>query len=427
MTRITLVSLLFLSLLSMPSAAAGLPGLNATAYADRACGAIETGLAGGDIELAEEFVSLLETGAYDRHAPLRRAMVRRVSDSLSSRAAESGTASIARMRQQGLQELLERIRKAPTKAVQARAIKPLRLPADEAGHLTLAEWWYLNGHLADEAGRPYGYELCFFRVRPGIYFAHVAITDVEGKQFYRLRKYYSPLECRTPRDRLDLAYGDRQSLLRTGNFEYKIAGDTGTASLELALRSIKTPMLVNGNGLIDMPEGTFSYYYSMTRLATEGHLTVGGRTFRVTGLSWMDHQWGNFVTIGVGWDWFSAQLADGRDFNIFCFRKGNRSLAQFVNCLDASGQLTSERGASIKRLAWWKSPTTGHKYVTHFQVSLSGDRTLDIKSRLDDQEMPGHRLDPAPTYWEGKCQAVMLGADPVEGLSYCEQFPYPEK
>ena len=427
MTRTTLAALLFLSMLAAPAAAAGLPGLTATAYADRACGAIETDLAGGEIGLAEEFVSLLESGAYDRLAPLRRAMVRRVSESLSARLTEPGTASVARMRQQGLEDLLARIRKAPTGAVRTKAVEPLRLPVDEAGHVKLAEWWYINGHLADESGKPYGYELCFFRVRPGIYFAHVAVTDVDGKQFYRLRKYYSPLECRTPRDRLDIAYGDRQSLLRTGNFEYKIAGDTGTASLELSLRSVKAPMLVNGNGLIDMPEGTFSYYYSLTRLATEGRLTVGGRTFRVTGLSWMDHQWGNFVTIGVGWDWFSAQLADGRDFNIFCFRKGSRNLSQYVNCLDADGKLTSGRSAGVKRLAWWRSPTTGRRYVTHFQVTLPGDRTLDITSRLDDQEMPGHRLDPAPTYWEGKCQAVLLGASPVEGLSYCEQFPYPEK
>ncbi|MBI4871385.1 MAG: hypothetical protein HY814_07445 [Candidatus Riflebacteria bacterium] len=403
--------------------AGGIPFPGTTGYLSRSSAAVDDGLAKRDLSLADEFASLLEAGAYDKLPVLRTGMTNRVLRSLASRSpALQGTGDGART---PLAALTERIRKASAARPRVQAVQPLTLPADEGAHLRLAEWWYLNGHLQDDAGRPYGYELCFFHVRPGIAFAHIAVTDVEGRRFHRLRKYFSPFQCRIPRDKLELAYGDKQSLSRIGDFLYRARGDTGDAALDLQLQLVKQPMMVNGNGLIDMPEGTFSYYYSLTRLQTEGHLVLDGKRFRVAGVSWMDHQWGNFVTIGVGWDWFAVQLRDGSDLNIFSFRQGKRQKAQFINRTEASGQLTSWRSIGIERLAFWKSPVTGYRYVTHFRLKLPDGRPLEIRARLDDQEMPGHALDPAPTYWEGKCVARLGGKPEVMGLSYCEQFPYP--
>ena len=35
----------------------------------------------------------------------------------------------------------------------------------------------------------------------------------------------------------------------------------------------------------------------------------------VTGTAWIDHQWGDFISIASGgWDWYSVHLDDGRDF-----------------------------------------------------------------------------------------------------------------
>src|SRR5437762_5562885 len=60
------------------------------------------------------------------------------------------------------------------------------------------EWWYFTGNLREKTtGRKFGYQLTFFRsafVVPGatrpsawgmtdIYFAHAAISDIDGKQF----------------------------------------------------------------------------------------------------------------------------------------------------------------------------------------------------------------------------------------------------
>src|SRR4051812_30937083 len=59
------------------------------------------------------------------------------------------------------------------------------------------EWWYYTGHLRDAAGHRFGYQLTFFRsaFRPqpivrespwamtDLYFAHAAISDIDGKTF----------------------------------------------------------------------------------------------------------------------------------------------------------------------------------------------------------------------------------------------------
>jgi predicted secreted hydrolase len=58
------------------------------------------------------------------------------------------------------------------------------------------QWWYFTGHLSDEQGREFGFELTFFVVgvqkknyrsefgTNAIYISHFAVTDVAGKKFY---------------------------------------------------------------------------------------------------------------------------------------------------------------------------------------------------------------------------------------------------
>src|SRR5271157_4151970 len=58
------------------------------------------------------------------------------------------------------------------------------------------QWWYFTGHLFDEKGREFGYELTFFVVGVqkrhyeskfgvnNIYISHFAVSDVQGKKYY---------------------------------------------------------------------------------------------------------------------------------------------------------------------------------------------------------------------------------------------------
>jgi len=59
----------------------------------------------------------------------------------------------------------------------------LSFPRDHGSHpdATL-EWWYWTGHLQSDDGRPYGFQLTFFRLRD-LHLAHFAWSDVGGGSF----------------------------------------------------------------------------------------------------------------------------------------------------------------------------------------------------------------------------------------------------
>jgi hypothetical protein len=91
-----------------------------------------------------------------------------------------------------------------------------------------------------------------------------------------------------------------------------------------------------------------SHYYSITRLATRGKLTVGGRTLEVTGTSWFDREFSTsqLAPDQVGWDWFSLQLSDGSDLMLYVMRLKDGSLDPA-----SSGTLVDPQGRA-RHLKW---------------------------------------------------------------------------
>src|SRR5581483_9101579 len=101
-------------------------------------------------------------------------------------------------------------------------------------------------------------------------------------------------------------------------------------ALHLELRDEKPPALHHGGYITYPPEGG-SYYYSRTRLAASG--TLNGES--VSGIAWMDHQWGNFVIAARGgWDWYSLQLDDDTELMLYVLR-------------DAAGATTAVYGSYV--------------------------------------------------------------------------------
>ncbi len=90
-----------------------------------------------------------------------------------------------------------RIEEVPSEDEFARAFAPrsFTFPIDHGPHLDYqTEWWYFTGNLESVEGQHYGYQLTFFRrglspeatlressfATNQVYFAHLALTDVEG-------------------------------------------------------------------------------------------------------------------------------------------------------------------------------------------------------------------------------------------------------
>jgi hypothetical protein len=95
---------------------------------------------------------------------------------------------------------------------------------------------------------------------------------------------------------------------------------TGTP-IALDVRFVQNgpPLLVWGTGCEEVnPGGTTplernNYYYSFTRLAASGTITIDGESVPVEGTTWMDHEYGYFGSAGAGPNWVlqDMQLDNG--------------------------------------------------------------------------------------------------------------------
>src|SRR5947207_3668385 len=96
------------------------------------------------------------------------------------------------------------------------------------------------------------------------------------------------------------------------------------------------PPLHNGHGLLPFSNLGFSYYYSRTRMALSGSLIDHNQPLRVSGEAWMDHQWGNFLTVGGGgWDWFSIQLDNNTEMMLYFIRDSSgQAVSTYVSYID---------------------------------------------------------------------------------------------
>ena len=211
--------------------------------------------------------------------------------------------------------------KPPPSTFDAASLPPVDLPRDDAPHDNLTEWWYVSGHLQTAEGDPFGFEFALFQsVRQGAppgYAAHFAVTDIGRQRFHfgERTEVADSIEA-APDDsspRLDLSVDGWT--LRDVPGGFSISAGLDTVALQLELMPSKPAAIHNQTGILDFSPFGWSYYYSYTRAEVRGVLLDGGLPRPVTGTAWIDHQWGDFISVASGgWDWYSVHLDDGRDF-----------------------------------------------------------------------------------------------------------------
>ncbi|MEA3291617.1 MAG: carotenoid 1,2-hydratase, partial [Pseudomonadota bacterium] len=154
-----------------------------------------------------------------------------------------------------------------------------------------SEWWYITGNLESAEGRRFGFQVTFFRFAMSppvagkreshwaadhVWMVHVAVTDPRGRRHHA--------EERLAREALGLAGASRDpfkvwledwSLSGTGGgFPWRLAVDGEDLGLQLGFNPVRAPVLQGREGLSQKGEepGNASYYYSITRMKTQGIL-----------------------------------------------------------------------------------------------------------------------------------------------------------
>ncbi len=316
------------------------------------------------------------------------------------------------------------------------------LPRDEGAHPDhRIEWWYVTGWLDGEGGEPLGFQVTFFRVRPGfaesnpsrfapkqILFGHAALAEPKHG---RLRHAE-----RSAREGFGLAYAregrvdvrlDDWTLRQDGDV-YRAVVNGDAFRMELDLKATQEPLLQGDRGFSRKgpAASSASYYYSLPHLAVDGSVTVDGRERRVTGEAWFDHEWSSDILgdQASGWDWMGINLDDGGALMAFRMRdrKGGK-LWSAATLRSADGRV---RTFSPDEVEWmpgrkWRSPRTGATYPVEWQVRV-GDRTYRVEPLMDDAELDS-RASTGTIYWEGPVR-VLGPVGSAAGRGYLELTGY---
>lgn len=335
---------------------------------------------------------------------------------------------------------------------EARAGYRFEFPRDHGTHDDFrTEWWYYTGQLKTEDGRRFGFELTFFRrtVEPDLvgtnasrwalhqlYLAHVALSDLDRQRFLYGEKISRAGIGKAGADSGRLhVWIDRWSAdapaLPAG--EHRLRAQTKEFGLELALTPEKPPIIHGAQGVSRKGAGpnAGSHYYSLTRLATAGTVTVEGVRHPVTGLGWMDHEFGS-GDLGedlVGWDWYSIQLASRTEIMIYRLRRadGTVDAASSGTVVRPDGRTLplSAADVHVDVLGYWDSPVSRARYPSGWRLRIpAADLSLTIEPLLAQQELVTNRSTQV-TYWEGAVRVT--GTDrsgPVEGQGYVELTGY---
>jgi predicted secreted hydrolase len=368
----------------------------------------------------------------------------------------------------------------------AQVLEPrvFEFPRDHGPHPGYRqEWWYVTGNLDSATGERFGFELTFFRFalapegvgragagvptsaagvpavrssvavvpasvagapaqsgapavesawRTGqIYMAHFAITDVARQRFRFTQKLSrGAVGLAGVRDPPLQVWIDDWSLGTVdsdGTHWHLRAAESGY-ELTLDAQVLQQPVLNGDKGLSQKSSdrGSASYYYSIPRVSVRGRLLRDGRPVDVTGLAWVDREWGSGALGGneQGWDWFALQLQDGSSLMFYALRNrdGRRDPHSAGTWIGAAGQsrpLSSDE-VQIDVLDYWKNPG-GDRYPARWRVRVpTAGIDVEVRPVLANQELTA-----STRYWEGAVDVTGANAgQKTAGRGYVELVGY---
>ena len=314
----------------------------------------------------------------------------------------------------------------------ALEVREFVFPEDYGPHPEfLNEWWYVTGNLDGPEGQRFGFQITFFRfalspeeapeesnwaTHQG-WMAHLGLTDVNADRHYAHERFSRGAAglAGAHIDPFRVWLDDWQLIsLADNDFPWALQAATDEMALQLRFLPLKDKVFQGEQGLSrksEMP-GNASYYFSMTRLATEGSVRIGEQTWAVSGLSWMDREWSTSV-LGegqIGWDWFSLQLADGQDVMVYELRREDGTVDPISKGLwveagrDAQHTVLSFDEYEITVLETWQSPSGALYPVAWRIVFPERGRELEVRAVRPNQEM-----NLSVRYWEGAVDVFEQG------------------
>jgi len=329
----------------------------------------------------------------------------------------------------------------------ADTIINFEFPKDHFAHYDYkTEWWYFTGNLTTKEGKRFGYQFTIFRngIIPGkgdttsgfetgsVYSAHLGISDISNGKFYSTERFArgiqglagsNPKIGKIEIEGIELVFDAKGNSDKPG---MRISASAKDFSFTFKLEPEKKMVLQGEKGLSRKSNqgGNASYYYSFTRIKTDGKLTVSGQDFEIAGWSWMDREWSTSAleTDQKGWDWFALQLDDYSELMYFRLRdKDGNTNFQKGSLIFSDGSYKTLKSNELK-ISVLNSATIGKTtYPSEWRIDIQPENlTFNITTAMKNQ-VHNFRI----SYYEGAVNVEKFDkGKPTSGKGYVELTGY---
>lgn len=311
------------------------------------------------------------------------------------------------------------------------------LPDDEGSHAPLLglEWWYVVIHAVGETtGDKYSILVTHFNNE----FRFFTVTNVtqqthkSGTTLGVLNSKHGSLDIKQiTQYGTDYMRNKKDSNGNLVPFEYEFETNHSDMHIKGELKSLKPPMMIGGDGYVPIGSSGNSWYYSLSRLEVDAVLTYEGTTERITGLGWMDHQWGEFLVSPVElygvfetYEWFCVQLDNGaeimisnifdRDYNLpYGGKYGG------IQYCGPDGNTVPGLTSTFTRTGYWQDPVSKNYMSMGWTldapaINLKLTLTPEFKNQMVKFPLNGD-------FWEGSIHVTgTLNNVPVTGRAFGE-------
>ena len=316
----------------------------------------------------------------------------------------------------------------------------IRLPSDQYLHVDApTEWWWHIGTL--KAGdRIFGFEINAASYKL-FGFTQVMLTDVNNNRQFQQTTPFFPFDPNTwaesdPRNDWAVKLGEVSMHAPksdpTKNMTVTAVltdAETNTiVTFDLTLSQEGPPFIVWGTGVHPNPPPDpdlqhNNFYYSLTRLKASGSISVGDEQFDVTGVTWMDHEYGLFGTQADRPKWIlqAMQLDNGvciSNYTVDTPGLGSKT-ASLATVQRADGTTYFVKSFVTPTGPTWTSPSSHLTYFMQLEVEIPAfEATLLVRSLVDSQEL----FTKGGSVYEGVASASgTFEGETVSGTAWNEQ------
>ena len=271
------------------------------------------------------------------------------------------------------------------------------------------EWWYFTSVLVTPKRKaPVGLEVTFFRVKTLVdsVIVHVAVTDVDGQKFtYTGMVLPVHIPFTSDAHTVIALFGNRVGFSESNN---SFVIDARVRGLRVHYSCVIQDIMAQGAGGIQEMQnspGDASYYFTLPNMKTEGTIVLKGESLPITGLTWHDHQWGNFNAVKMKWDWFSLRF-DADDLYVMLFNFDRWGTTYGAGNIYRHGQTMHVERFEVRALDVCVA-RNGVTYPVDWEIRIFDSSeastpfmTAYVKPTLKEQHVPSLIT---PDYWEGLC------------------------